>query len=335
VKHPITIMKGIANAGSTCYINTCLQCIGHCDIFIEYILSFCSEDPPLENKLLTEVIRLYLQLWKNNEPMQNPRRLLQAISEKITCIDVYDQNDIGEFLVLFIDKLNASISKKLTKSSRPTSRRTKLISDFADQQIVMDNAWFESVKNEYSPLVPMFYGQNITQIKCGCCNKIHHNYEMFSTLMIPLVQDAESLEDCLNHYFKMEKVNDWNCDGCNNSNNNNLDPNIKSHIIWRCPSILIIMIKRFTDNLKKNNKGLSIPLELDMSKYSMDQKNTKYELVSVGFHLGSFYGGHYYATCKNFTDNKWYDIDDMDVREVREDADLDLSKGYMYCYQVV
>ena len=83
--------------------------------------------------------------------------------------------------------------------------------------------------------------------------------------------------------------------------------------------------------MQKNNKKIKVPFEIDMTKYSLDLTNVKYELKSVGFHIGSFFGGHYYSMCKN-PNGKWYDIDDLSVREEKV---VDLGAGYVYFYQVV
>jgi ubiquitin C-terminal hydrolase len=194
----------------------------------------------------------------------------------------------------------------------------------------MNESWFNTVKKEYSQLIDIFYGQNITQIICGQCNKIHHNYEMFSNLMIPIDIEANSLIDCMDHYFQDEILNTydnpWICDVCKSNKQSK-----KSLIIWKEPDILIISLKRFSENMKKNNKNLIIPEIIELNNYSINKKRAKkYKLLSVSCHVGSMYGGHYISICKK--NDKWYIIDDIDIREIK---DPDMGTGYLYFYQSI
>jgi len=45
-----------------------------------------------------------------------------------------------------------------------------------------------------------------------------------------------------------------------------------------------------------------------------------YELYSILIHSGGAYGGHYYAFIKSFEDGKWYNFNDMTVREIDPDT---------------
>ena len=52
-----------------------------------------------------------------------------------------------------------------------------------------------------------------------------------------------------------------------------------------------------------------------LSKY-LEQGPNVYELFSVMVHSGGAFGGHYYAYIKSFSDNKWYEFNDTDVKEI-------------------
>lgn len=309
----------LANLGATCYINTTIQCLGHCRPFLEFILSHKSNDT-----LIGELAELYRELFIGHHSLI-PRKFINALKSNITSIEINEQNDINEFLIIFLDKINRNIAVV-----RPIENNNKMAGDqFSVLNRLMENAWNSQTSKEYSSLVPMFYGQLISQINCGCCMKIHHNYELFSDLSVPISDNCNTLYDCLDEHFKDEIVNTdeklWTCDKCKNKYESN-----KCVLMWRSPQILIISLKRFSvQTMRKNAKNIKIPETLDISKYCLKNKNNIYKLVAAGIHMGfSQLGGHYYAVCRGY-DGNWYKIDDLDVRAEKE---VNVENGYVYFY---
>ena len=47
-----------------------------------------------------------------------------------------------------------------------------------------------------------------------------------------------------------------------------------------------------------------------ITSYNSDKKNT-YALQSMAIHSGGLGGGHYYAVCKNYLDDSWYEYNDL------------------------
>jgi ubiquitin C-terminal hydrolase len=283
---------------------------------------------------MDELNDIYKSLYMNHNSIL-PRRFIKSLKDNIKCLDINEQNDICEFMLIYIDKLNESISYKLINPVDLYKDIKYNLNNLYDvQRQKMDIEWFKLVKNDYSKVIPLLYGQNITQIVCGNCNKIHHSYDMFSMLTLPLNDKSESIGDCMKRYFCDENLNTkeynkWTCDKCNESSKS-----LKTILVWRNPDILMLSIKRFTDDMKKNNKSLVVPLELNISKYTLDKSNSIYKLCSVGNHIGSFMGGHYYSYCLDNNTNSWYIIDDLDVKLVKE-PEPPLGDGYIYFYQRV
>lgn len=190
----------------------------------------------------------------------------------------------------------------------------------------MDISWIEKIGNEYSNIINLFYGQSITQIICGHCKNITHNYEIYSNIMLPITNSTNTLEDCFKLYFKDEFLNEeieWRCDECKYKVKSK-----KTIKLWRNPKILIISLKRFTFNLEKNNKIITIPDILDLYQFTLSRYNSKYILTSIAYHYGSSNEGHYVALCKH-PDNKWYCIDDLGISEI---SNIDFGAGYVFFY---
>ena len=64
-----------------------------------------------------------------------------------------------------------------------------------------------------------------------------------------------------------------------------------------------------------------------MAKYCINNREkTKYDLISVGNHIGfSSNNGHYFSMNRN-KDGKWFIHNDSNVREIEYNGDEDLSK---------
>lgn len=337
---------GLANLGATCYLNTAIQCLGYCHDFLKFVISAKYKKEAEQNgkiineqSVMNELRDLYIDLWINNNSLI-PRKFINAVKTNIDFLEIHQQNDINEFLVIFISKLNSDIcyNVKLTKKDliEKNNYSTEILYDI--QRFKMDISWLNGVGKEYSELVDLLYGQSIMQIVCGNCNKITHNYEIYTSMMVPITERTNTLKDCIQEYMGEELMNNnedanstkWKCDECKC-----MCKSKKTTKLWRNPRILIISLKRFTKNLQKNEKQIEIPDTLDISDYTLTNQRCNYTLSSIAFHHGSFHGGHYTAICKH-PDGNWYDIDDLSVSKFGNSDNSSVFKyiqrGYVYFY---
>ena len=336
-------LNGLANIANTCYINTCVQCLGFCGEFLAFVLNENSEEfkHVKEGDLLYELRDIYNALWIKDTGLI-PTRFLKILECHLDFLQLGEQNDIQEFLTIFIDKLNGSIAKDITAKRHHNESNEVCFKNPGLDKLKKrcDVAWKNSVGKEYSPLIDMFYGQLIVQIVCGNCDKIHHTMEPFSVLLLPIPEKEDeelNLETCLTHLFKDEVLNQdennvWKCDGCNNC-----AKSVKSTKIWRFPRILTVCMKRFTYDGKKNNKLVGVPSKLDISKfgiYTAENNKSTYELSSVACHMGNQHRGHYYALCKHVKNGRWYKIDDTRIVKLGETCEM-TQDFYMGFYTIV
>jgi ubiquitin C-terminal hydrolase len=325
--------KGLANVGATCYLNTATQCLSYCLEFLHYVLSArYKKDAEThgrtidENALISELRSLLVEMWMNGHSLI-PRRFVNAINKNLAEMEIYQQNDINEFLAYFIDRMNKDVCYTNIPTKEELISKNKYKNTPYDiQRYKMDISWHERVGKEYSELVDLFYGQSITQVICGHCKNITHNYEIYSSMMVPVDDSTDTLYDCLKMHFKDEILNEeieWKCDECKHKSKSK-----KTTRLWRNPKVLIISLKRFTFDMQKNNKHIEIPSELSLQQFALSHTDSVYRLRAVAYHVGSYHGGHYFALCKH-PDNKWYMIDDLNVTET---TDPDIGKGYVYFY---
>jgi ubiquitin carboxyl-terminal hydrolase 4/11/15 len=120
-----------------------------------------------------------------------------------------------------------------------------------------------------------------------------------------------TLEECFTESSKAEILtegNDWYCNRCKE-----LRLASKKLEIWTAPDILVVHLKRFSQNRVFRDKVdvlVDFPVEgLDLSGKvgETEGKDMIYDLIAVDNHYGGLGGGHYTAYAKNFFDNKWYE----------------------------
>jgi len=280
---------GLENIGSTCYINTALQCLFSDPLFVKQLEpGACDPTSPLFSALCT----LY------NEPSkQNMHQFVRQLHKSLgKFMDFKTQNDMQEFLLLFLDEINKEL-----KVNRNPNKRPHLKDAFADY---LRKEWNRHHKDGQSWIVPHFHGQTITQIKCPSCNKIFHNAEVFTSLDLDVT--ANTLEQMIESHFAGDKIEGWRCDRCN-SVANEIKRTVKA---TRLPHTLIVTLKRFGDRMSDHThypEYLVIPQPLHIYKQEI-----KYKLVAVGSHIGCSIGGHYFATTIR-NEGKEYMVDDEAV----------------------
>ena len=112
---------------------------------------------------------------------------------------------------------------------------------------------------------------------------------------------------------------------------------IKRLLLWSSPKILIIHLKRFTND-KKIIKNINYPLyDLDISKYihndSPYKNKSKYDLFAVNIHLGRREFGHYVSLVKNRINSKWYLFnDERKPSLVLKKEDIQNNNAYLLFY---
>lgn len=313
---------GLANIANTCYLNSAVQCLSHNISFLELILKY--EHP---QGLFQELKDLLQILWFENCSVA-PHKFVKALrSHYKDSLYIHEQNDVQEFLIYFIDYLNRSIATPISPEiiERKREKMEASTSPLVKMKRSIDLHWHKSHEKEYSPVIDLFYGNLISQIKCGDCHHINHNYELFSNLSI-LVEHGDLMTN-IAHYFEIEKMNGIKCEKCSR------DQSItKSTKLWRLPKILIILLKRFDQNMKKIDSKMDVPEQIDLGEYTLFDRSDKYMLKSIACHSGSLNSGHYCAACRH-PSGSWFIYDDDSIIPVTSYKKINSSLYYVLFYE--
>jgi hypothetical protein len=206
---------------------------------------------------------------------------------------------------------------------------------------ILDNiSW---VNNDYSyyPLELSKYAyQHLHSVK-QMSVKVDHEYALQYAEQFRMNRSCSStsLNTLLDDFFRMEKVNgDYHCSQCSAQ----VVAKQKSDLILPLPPVLVIQLKRFTNDCsssEKINTFIDFPLnDLDPSKYALHPENgltnesILYELAAVSNHNGSLISGHYITFAKNVRNKQWYSFNDNRTEAILDEKNVVTKDAYILVY---
>lgn len=321
-------VRGIDNIGNTCYANTAMQCLYSCDHFKRFVLN--ESYPDVGCIILRNMNNLFKKMGISSLPTTplNPRVFLMDLSKKVTSIYLFEQNDIQEFVMLLIEKMNNEICKPIPNDAFFKQQQTIETSKGTDRFIAqMKLAWLRSHKHDYSKLTKMFYGQLISQVKCLECGHISHSPETFSSMSLA-IDGNECLNDMISAFLKKEIITNWDCDGCKCKRDGE-----QTKKLWVMPQVLVVFLKRFDSNLQKLHTKIQIPERLELNDFVLFEDDCEYELKSIACHQGRYSYGHYFGICNH--GSKWFIVDDELSKKVESYKNVDASLFYALFYEKI
>lgn len=202
-------------------------------------------------------------------------------------------------------------------------------------------------KDKYSIINNIYDYYNLTIIKCNKCGHEIFNTAPYSNLSLPIPDDESiSVFDCLNLLSKPEKLDDYKCESCGNTQCNFLEKRMIT-----TPKVLILHLKRFESDMfgrlsKKNNK-VDYPLILNLNDYCLGNMNRNtghnFSLFTVICHSGILSGGHYISyTRRLIKDNNekisytpWFKCNDETITRVDESEVINHGLAYILFYHKI
>ena len=92
--------------------------------------------------------------------------------------------------------------------------------------------------------------------------------------------------------------------------------NLKKYSLFRLPSILIIVLNRYSSNGIKNNTIVNYPVHDLTIKEKKSKRKLSYNLNNIINHYGIHIGGHY--NCISNINDTWFFIDDSHISVIND-----------------
>ena len=329
-------ITGLANIGNTCYINSCMQIISHTYELNDFLETGSYKkriNKIADSVVLVEWDKLRKMMWSSNCTIA-PWGFVKGI-QKVALLKDRElftgnaQNDVQEYLLFIIDCFHNSIRREV---------EMEITGDVINKTDKLAKVCYEMMrdmyKKDYSEILNIFYGIHVSQISSLDKNEcLSLRPEPFSVLSLSIAQVRNpTIFDCLDLYCKKETLegeNAWFNEDLNRHQNVS-----RGIIFWSLPNILIIDLKRWSYDGRKNGVSVSVELSnIDFSDYVKGYNSCSYiyDLYGVANHSGGSAGGHYTASIKN-ANGKWYEFNDTFVKEINGD-NIVSSKSYCFFFR--
>ncbi|KAI2634554.1 ubiquitin carboxyl-terminal hydrolase [Xylaria nigripes] len=332
-------LRGIYNAGATCYQNVVLQTFLHNPILRNFYLGDGhpgSNDCQVSHCLSCAMDDMFQDFYAlENTNGYTAANILSGfwISEKKAFENLVatKEQDAHEFFQFLAEELH---------ERNGDGKRPETGSEHTCNCIIHQT----------------FYGKLQNQTTCQNCGGVTNAVESFLDLSLGLESLARkkgkkepkndhflTLQDCLDEeYVKSDKC-EYRCRSCNSSQQARRD-----HSIKLLPNVLSIQLKRFEFKQGGRDRAASkirakvqFPLQLNMLPYTTkgQSENSRdsqelnrsciYDLMSVVEHVGEIDTGHYVSYCR--VGDQWFSFNDHRV-ELAKKSDVLGSQAYLLFY---
>lgn len=308
-------MKGLPNAGQTCYFNAALQCLVYCPNMTNYFLAgHETHDVNPKKKLAGALATAYASFsrlyWTQDAATaMDPSEVRAAFGKACRGFAPNQQHDAHEALVAILDKLHDGLSKL-----KPGDLAVTLRPD------VRVKPWTDSLKGACSVVSEVFRGQLETEVQAPGYASVSHDH--FTCLSLA-VTDATTLNQCLQRHMAPETVDDFKVD------DRVLQASLTKRFTY-LPRILIIHLKRF-DGDGKIDRFIDYPAELNLEEFAVPECAHHYGLFGVCMHHGAANDGHYSAVCE--VKGQWYVMDDDAATPLGNINDIIQRDAYVLLYK--
>lgn len=306
---------GLRNIGNSCYLNSVIQCLLHCEPIRNYIVngrykSEVNSRSKTRGKIADATCSLFKDLLSGQTG--SPSSVKSGVSSFSGSFRGTAQEDAQEFLRWYLEGLHEDVSRVLTKP-RITEEATS-----------SHMAWSQYTSRENSTIVDLCVGQLRSSLTCDSCGYVSKVWDPFWDLSVPIPSGARDIQDCLNE-FQKEEILDGSekpkCERCKERRRMK-----KKFGIEKSPRVLVIHLKRFGDShgysRSKITRNISFP-------HSFRLENNSYNLKAVCNHSGGVGGGHYIAYGQ--TEEGWFEYNDSIVSKISE-SQVQSANAYLLFY---
>lgn len=273
-------MFKFVNIGATCYLNSGLQMLFRASKLNERLDECTITVTTPETEFLKEYDDLRRLTLSSGDCTVRPERFVRAcialaMQKKNVMFSSLGQQDLCEFFHFVIDALHVAMCEK---EDDPHTMARKILND--DYQ---------------TPVAEAFFGVHAFTIMDGDI-LVKTTSEPFFMLDLPIPADVApvTLEHCFQAATLSERIESYECD---DGERKTVHRQLK---VQRWPKNLVISLKRFLPDGRKNDTFVAIPDSIHLM--------APYKLVAVACHSGGVKSGHYTTSVRDA--DGWVCVDD-------------------------
>ena len=172
---------GFRNLGNTNYMNSCLQCIVHCEALSTYFLSkkHKRDNVNQSNKknLVEEYEEFIKRVWEGQfSDSISPAKLRNAFVSLEEKYKDFTQHDSSEMMSDFLNNLSLQLNRS----------NSMQYNDLNDSKKDALCEWNKMLNKENSIIKDLFYGMVNNSFTCQKCSQVINKYEEFLLLDLPI-----------------------------------------------------------------------------------------------------------------------------------------------------
>jgi len=337
---------GLANLGNTCFMNSSLQCLSNTIPLTDYFLGYdfrgeINHDNFLGTKgeLVKSYAELTKHLWLGADGVFSPSGFKGKLARFAPQFEGFEQHDAQELLAFLLDGIHEDLNRV---RSKPYIEDKDC--DGTNDEGDAITAWSHYLQRNASIIVDLFQGQLRNTMTCRNkqpdgsfgCGHVNVKFDPFMYLSLPVSDECDSLDDCLDLFCEVELLEGddrWYCEKCKR----HVDATKKIDL-FMLPPILIIHLKRFkfsaSGQKSKIDRSICYPMSdwnLSKAKKSEGGIYPLYDLYAVSHHRGNVGFGHYTAHAKNRFDGDWYHFNDSQCNRIDPSKEQLGSGSSAYC----
>ena len=360
---------GLDNIGSTCFINSTLQCLSQTELLTNYFLKVTNEYKIINNNIAKKnknelqlcpyYLKLIQNLWSNNKNQKSfsPKDFMNIVEKMNPLFKKGQAGDSKDFIIFILEQIH----KELKAPVNINLNITEPLNQYDRNNAF--NHFFSEFQKDCSIISDIFFGINETTNICMNCKNIYntngynnpicYNYGIFNCLIFPLeeVKKLKNISLQQNNCFQInnDRVSIYECFSYNQNNEYFTGQNrnycnickqkfdsIYSSKIYVSPNVLILILNRGKGNMY--NVKLDFTETIDITQFVLfqDIPQNIYDLYGVITHIGeSGPNAHFIASCKSPIDNNWYRYNDSivnHINNIQKDV-IDFGTPYILFYQ--
>lgn len=319
------VCQGLENLGNTCYCNSVIQALYHCEPFREHCLKYKNE---AGDNMLGALAEVFAQISTPKNSRNAVKRFIQKVRKENVMFQSSEHHDAHEFFNFLVNDIAESLIKKASYEKR------KYLTTFkpsSPSPSVRPRTWIHQ----------LFEGTLACETRCRRCDNVTEREEPFLDLSVE-VEHNSTLKGCIESFGATEVLRHgekYFCDSCGS-----LQEAERKLRIGCLPPLLAVHLKRFkfddaSGQYYRLTCNVPFPIDLTLTSRAARTKTVAkvhYNLLAVIVHIGqTMQHGHY--VCCSYHNNRWRIFDDQRVEvigpEVLTSFYEGMKCGYLLLYK--